>query len=86
MAYTQSFIAMNSIMRATNPEAAALAREHTLENTIKMLEEHPRLLLAANETEQSLAYNKAKLRAYYACKQKDKTKCRKAIDRYMEVL
>jgi DNA-binding GntR family transcriptional regulator len=86
MAYTQSFIAMNSIMRATNPEAAALAREHTLENTIKMLEEHHRLLLAANETEQSLAYNKAKLRAYYACKQKDKTKCRKAIDRYMEVL
>ena len=85
MAYAQRFIQMDKQMRATNPGAAALAREHTLERTINALEEWHRSLLAANEHEHSLAFNKAKLQAYYACKQKDKAKCRLAIDAYMEV-
>ena len=84
MAYAQRFIQTDKMMRETNPDLAVLARERTLERTIKTLEEMHRSLLAAND-EHSLATNKAKLRAYYACKQRDKAKCRSAIDAYMEV-
>ena len=85
MALAQRFIQMDKMLRETNPDVAALAREHTLEYNISVLEELHRSLLAANQDEHSLAFNKAKLRAYYACKQKDKQKCRLAIDAFMEV-
>ena len=85
MAYAQRFIQRDTKMRETNPYVAALVRKLTLEHTINSLEEMHRSLLAANEHEHSLTFNKAKLRAYYACKQKDKAKCRLAIDAYMEV-
>ena len=85
MANAQRFIEMDNMMRETNPDVAALARAHTLERASKTLEELHRSLLAANQDEHSLAFNKAKLREYYACKQKDKAKCRLAIDAYMQV-
>lgn len=84
MAYAQRFIQMVKILREVNPDVAALAQEHTLKRTINTLEGYHQSLLAANEGKHSLAFNKAKLRAYYACKQKDKAKCRLAIDAYME--
>ena len=85
MAYAQRFIQMDKKMRETNPDVAALAREHMLKHLTNSLEEMHRSLLANDADEQSIALNKAKLCAYYACKQKDKAKCRLAIDAYMEV-
>ena len=85
MSYAQRYIAMDKMMRSADPESAALAREYTLQRTINALEVFYRLTLRATESVPSLNLGKAKLRAYYAIKQKDKLKCRAAIDAYKEV-
>jgi hypothetical protein len=85
MVHAQRFIQMDKNARAINPYAATLARRHTLECAIKTLEASHRSLLAARDNSTSLSYNKAKLRAYYACKQQDKAKCRVAIDAFKDV-
>jgi hypothetical protein len=86
MSHAQRFIENDRTMRAVNPGLAALARERTIQSTINFVEERHRSLLAAEiKDAKSIALNKAKLRAYYACKQKDKAECRSAIDAFMEV-
>ena len=85
MSHAQRFIENDQTMRAVNPELAALARERTIQSTINFVEEWHRSLLAAEiKDAKSIALNKAKLHAYYACKHKDKSRCRLAIDAFME--
>ena len=83
----QRFIETDQSARLVNPVAAALARKHMLNLVIDNLESVQRMLIAKGTKNSNFSnpYNKAKLRAYYTCKQQDKVKCRAAIDAFKEL-
>ena len=79
----EQMIALGEEMKKKDPQLAAMFCESMLTKMIESVESAYRNLRRTNKNHPSLNHLKLKLCAYYACKQKDKVKCRKAIDAFV---